>query len=36
LVRTLASAKHDGKKSVLMLIQTAEATHFVAFQFPRA
>ena len=32
----IASAKQDGKKSVLMLIRTAEATHFVAFEFPKA
>jgi len=32
----IAKAKQDGKKSVLMLIKTAEATHFVAFEFPKA
>jgi serine protease Do len=32
----IAAAKQDGKKSVLMLIRTAEATHFVAFEFPKA
>jgi serine protease Do len=32
----IAKAKQDGKKSVLMLIKTAEASHFVAFEFPKA
>jgi serine protease Do len=32
----IAAAKHDGKKSVLMLIRTADANHFVAFEFPNA
>ena len=32
----IAAAKQDGKKSVLMLIRTAEANHFMAFEFPKA
>ena len=32
----IAKAKQDGKKSVLMLIKTAEASRFVAFEFPKA
>jgi len=32
----IAAAKQDGKKSVLMLVRTADATHFVAFEFPKA
>lgn len=31
----ITSAKLDGKKSVLMLIKTAEATRFIAFEFPK-
>ncbi len=32
----IARAKQDGKKSVLMLIKTADASRFVAFEFPKA
>ena len=32
----IAKAKQDGKRSVLMLIKTAEASRFVAFEFPKA
>ena len=32
----IAKAKQDGKKSVLMLIKTADASRFVAFEFPKA
>jgi len=32
----IASAKQDGKKSVLMLVRTAETSRFVAFEFPKA
>jgi serine protease Do len=32
----IATAKQDGRKSVLMLIKTAEASRFVAFEFPKA
>ena len=32
----IAAAKHDGKKSVVMLIRTADASRFVAFEFPKA
>ena len=32
----IAKAKQDGKKAVLMLIQTADASRFVAFEFPKA
>jgi serine protease Do len=36
-VRTeIAAAKHDGKKAVLMKIKTADGSHFVAFEFPKA
>jgi serine protease Do len=32
----IESAKHDGKKAVLMLIKTAQGSRFVAFEFPKA
>ena len=32
----IAAAKHDGRKSVLMKVKTAEGEHFVAFEFPNA
>src|ERR1700678_2685518 len=32
----IAKAKQDGKKSVLMLVKTADASRFVAFEFPKA
>ena len=32
----IAKAKQEGKKSVLMLIKTADASRFVAFEFPKA
>jgi serine protease Do len=32
----IAAAKKDGKTSVLMLIKTADASRFVAFEFPKA
>jgi serine protease Do len=32
----IATAKKDGKNSVLMLIKTADASRFVAFEFPKA
>ena len=32
----IASAKQDGKKAVLMRIQTADGDHFVAIPFPKA
>jgi len=32
----IAKAKQEGRKSVLMLIKTAEASRFVAFEFPKA
>ena len=33
---SIESAKHDGKKAVLMLIKTAQGSRFVAFEFPKA
>jgi serine protease Do len=32
----IAKAKQEGRKSVLMLIKTADASRFVAFEFPKA
>src|SRR5277367_546567 len=32
----IAKAKQDGKKSVLMLVKTADSSRFVAFEFPKA
>ena len=32
----IESAKHDGKKAVLLLIKTAQGSRFVAFEFPKA
>jgi serine protease Do len=32
----IAKAKQDGRKSVLMLVKTAQASRFVAFEFPKA
>jgi serine protease Do len=32
----IAAAKQDGKKSVLMLVKTAQSSRFVAFEFPKA
>jgi serine protease Do len=32
----IEAAKKDGKKAVLMLIKTAQASRFVAFEFPKA
>jgi serine protease Do len=32
----IAKAKQEGKNSVLMLVRTADASHFVAFEFPKA
>jgi hypothetical protein len=32
----IASAKQDGKKAVLMRIQTADGDHFVAIPLPKA
>ena len=31
----IAAAKRDGKRSVVMLVRTAEASRFVAFEFPK-
>jgi serine protease Do len=31
----IATAKQEGKKSVLMLIRTSDASRFVAFEFPK-
>ena len=31
----IATAKQEGKKSVLMLIHTSDASRFVAFEFPK-
>jgi serine protease Do len=32
----IAKAKQEGRKSVLMLVKTADASRFVAFEFPKA
>jgi len=32
----IETAKHDGKKAVLMLIKTAQGSRFIAFEFPKA
>ena len=32
----IEAAKKDGKKAVLMLVKTAQASRFVAFEFPKA
>ena len=32
----IEAAKHDGKKAVLMLIQSEKSSRFVAFEFPKA
>ena len=32
----IAAAKQEGKKAVMMLIRTADASRFVAFEFPKA
>ena len=32
----LATAKHDGKKAVLLKVKTADGAHFVALPLPKA
>jgi serine protease Do len=32
----IAAARHDGRKAVLMRIKTADGSHFVAFELPKA
>ncbi len=32
----IEAAKHDGKKAVVMLVKTEQASRFVAFAFPKA
>jgi len=32
----IQTAKHDGKKAVLMLVKTAQSSRFIAFEFPKA
>ena len=32
----IETAKKDGKKAVVMLVKTAQASRFIAFEFPKA